>query len=113
MKQIHKVVVLSIVMVMTLATTPLFAKDTMNKDDYSSKAKQYEEMANQQDAIANEHKAMAKTYKLNQGRFPKATRDKIIADMQKHCEAISTEAQKLASEYRAFAQWHKDRVNDL
>jgi hypothetical protein len=69
-------------------------------------AEKYQKMAADQEAIVKEHTEMKKEYR-SKFFLPKQEREKALADMDKHCDAIIAEAQKLADGYKAMAQWHK------
>lgn len=79
------------------------------KIDHAALSQKYEKMASEQDAIIKEHEQMKKDKKSMQAGLPKATREKTISDMEKHCDAIISDAKKLGEDYRAMAQWHKMR----
>lgn len=82
------------------------------KADCLSMAESYEKMAADQEAIVKEHKDMKREYRLSTAiSLPKQTREKSIADMEKHCDAIIEAAQALADEYKAVALWHKTHAD--
>lgn len=45
--------------------------------------------------------------------LPKATREKMITEMEEHCDAIVSDAKKLADDYRAVAKWHRIAAGEL
>ena len=78
------------------------------KADCAAVTEKYEKLAAEQEAVVKEHKDMRQHYRLVTAlSLPKQTREKSVADMEKHCDAIVASAQKLADEYKAAAQWHK------
>ncbi|HSA59443.1 MAG TPA: hypothetical protein VLJ37_07135 [bacterium] len=83
------------------------------KADHAALAEKYEKMAADQDALVKEHTEMKKDYRSNQAVLPKQTREKSLSEMDEHCNAIITEARKLADEYKAMAQWHKMRAEEM
>jgi len=84
----------------SLAATP------KTKADCLAMAEKYEKLAADQEAVVQEHTQMKKDYR-QKFFLPKQEREKALADMDKHCDAIIAAAQKLAEEYKAMAQWHK------
>ncbi len=84
------------------------------KADCMAVAEKYEKLAAEQTAVVQEHKEMSKHYRLSVANtLPKQTREKSVADMEKHCEAIITSAQALANEYKAMAEWHKIHATQM
>lgn len=82
------------------------------KADCLAVAEKYEKLAADQEAIVQEHVQMKKDYR-KKFFLPKQEREKALADMDKHCDAIIAEAQKLADEYKATAEWHKIHAEDM
>lgn len=83
------------------------------KADHTALAEKYGKMAADQDAIVKEHTEMKKDYRSNQAMLPKQTREKSLAELDAHCDAIIGGAKKLADEYRAMAQWHEMRAEEF
>ena len=109
-KKIQKnVVVLVALATVFLATSIAVAGDApKTKADCAVLTEKYEKLAAEQEAIVKEHKEMKQHYRLTTAvSLPKTTREKSVADMEKHCDAIIVSAQKLADEYKAMAEWHK------
>lgn len=98
-----------------LLLSPAFASADapQTKEQHIAVAEKYEKMAADQDAVAQEHVAMLKEYKANAHRYPKQVREKWIADMRRHCNAIIRDAKKLAADYRAVAKWHRIAAEQL
>lgn len=90
-----------------------YAKVPTTKEDHLSIAKKYETMATDEEKLIQEHTDMKKDYKANQASLPKQNREKALMEMEEHCDAIINEAKKLSTEYRAIAQWHKLRAEEL
>lgn len=83
------------------------------KADHTALAEKYTKMAADQDAVVKEHTEMKRDYRSDQAMLPKATREKSLSEMDTHCDAIIGEAKKLADEYKAMAQWHKMRAEEM
>ncbi len=80
--------------------------------EHLAAAEKYEAKAAEQDAIAAEHFEMMKRYRANAHRYPKQVREKRLAAMRKHCNAIIRDARRLAADYRAMARWHRTMAAD-
>jgi hypothetical protein len=76
------------------------------KEDHIAAAEEYEAKAAEQEAIAAEHFEMMKQYRARAHRYSKQVREKRLAAMRKHCNAIIRDARRLAADYRAMAKWH-------
>ena len=81
--------------------------------EHLAAAEEYEAKAAEQDAIATEHFEMMKQYRAKAYRYPKQIREKRLAAMRKHCNAIIRDARSLAGDYRAMAKWHRTMAADL
>lgn len=93
------------VLVMSVASMALAAAPK-TKAECLAMAEKYEKMAADQEAVVQEHTQMKKDYRAK-FFLPKQEREKALADMDTHCDALIAAAQKLADEYKAIAQWHK------
>jgi cell division protein FtsB len=89
------------------------AKPPKTKADHEALQAKYEKLAADQEAIVAEHTQMKKDKKAIQATLPKQTREKTIAEMEEHCDAIISGAKKLGGDYAAMAQWHKMRAEEL
>ncbi len=99
MKRLNSIIVSAAVFAGVLGFAPrAFAEEIANPHD---KAAAYEQKAAELDAVVAEHKAMKKAGMTD--KTPVSVRQK----MEKHCDAIITDAAKLRDDYRAFATWHK------
>src|SRR5262245_830835 len=97
-KRISTIVAIVLAFCMTAASTAMAVPKT--KADHEAIASKYEKMAADQEAIIKEHTEMKKDYRANQASLPKGTREKSLAEMDTHCDAIISEAKKLADEYK-------------
>lgn len=91
---------------------PLMAHVAKTKADHMAMSEKYEKMAADQEAITKEHEDMKKDYRSNQAVIMKQVREKALADMDQHCDAIISESKKLTDEYKAMALWHKARAGE-
>jgi len=87
-------------------TSIVSAAAPKTKAECLAMAEKYEKMAADQEAVVQEHTQMKKDYRAK-FFLPKQEREKALADMDSHCDALIAAAQKLADEYKAIAQWHK------
>lgn len=96
-------------LIATCILIPTFANAAApkTKAEHIAVAEEYEQKAVEQDAITQEHIQMLKDYRANAHRYPKQTREKRMAEMKKHCNAIIRASKQLAGEYRHMAQWHR------
>ena len=97
----------------TAATS--FAEDVkvpQTAADHEALAKQYKEEAAQYRKVATEHEMMAAAY----GKAhpdTKAGKNPWNAKMQKHCEALKKDAEKLAADADKAADYHELRAKEL
>lgn len=99
MKKLNSIIVTAAVLAGVLGLAPrVFAEEVAHPH---AKAAAYEQKAADLDAVVAEHKAMKKAGMTD--KTPVSVRQK----MEKHCDAIITDAAKLRDDYRAFATWHK------
>jgi len=96
-----------------LVPTLAHAEAPTTKAEHIAIAEEYEQKAVEQDAITQEHIQMLKDYRANAHRYPKQTREKRIAEMKKHCNAIIRASKQLATEYRDMARWHRIAAEHL
>lgn len=83
------------------------------KTDHEALQAKYEKLAADQEAIVAEHVQMKKDKKAMQAGIPKQVREKVLAEMDDHCDAIISDAKKLEDDYKAMAQWHKMRADEM
>ena len=81
--------------------------------DHLKMEKYYEDKAAEQDAIIAEHQQMKSEYKQRYFINEKVTPVSRIKEMEKHCDAIIHDAEKLKSDYLESAKWHKMRAIEL
>lgn len=98
---------------MTTATS--FAEEAKIPEtaaDHEALAKQYKDEATQYRKIAAEHEAMADAY----GKAhpdTKVGKNPWNVKMQKHCEALKKDAEKLAADADKAADYHELRAKEL
>lgn len=80
--------------------------------DHEALAKQYKEEAAQYRKVVGEHQAMAAAY-AKAHPDPKAGKNPWNAKMQKHCEALAKDAEKLAVDADKAADYHTLRAKEL
>lgn len=76
-------------------------------------ADKYKKLAVAEEAVVKEHEEMKKDYRANQASLPKQTREKALAEMDQHCDALISAAKKKAEEYNAIAKWHEIRASEF
>lgn len=81
--------------------------------DHLKMEKYYEGKAAEQDAIIAEHQQMKSEFKQRYYINEKVTPVSRLKEMEKHCDAIIHDAQKLKSDYLESAKWHKMRAAEL
>ena len=89
------------------------AKVPTTTAEHEALAKQYRDQAAQYKKVADEHRAMAAAYanahQPTNGPTPNPSNTK----MQKHCEAIAKDADKLAADAEKAADYHTMRGKEL
>ena len=106
-------VLVALTAVFLTASVVMAASSPKTKAECLAAAEKYEKLAADQEAIVKEHKEMKADYRSNQAVIMKQVREKALADMDKHCDAIIADAQKLADDYKAMAQWHRIHATDM
>jgi hypothetical protein len=101
------------VLAIALVHSSAAASVPTTKEEHIAAAEEYEAKAAEQDAIAAEHFEMMKQYRARAHRYPKQVREKRLAAMRKHCNAIIRDARRLAADYRAMVKWHRTLAADL
>lgn len=102
MRKLNSIVVSAAVIAGVLGFAPrAFAEDAVKTLTHAEKAEAYEQKATELDAVVAEHKAMKKD------GFTEKTPVTVRQKMEKHCDAIITDAAKLRDDYKAFATWHR------
>lgn len=83
--------------------------------DHQALAKQYTDQAAQFKKVADEHRAMAEAYKKSVA-IPEAKggqKNPWLAKMEKHCEMLAKDADKLAADATKAAEFHALRAKEL
>jgi hypothetical protein len=89
------------------------AKVPTTTAEHEALAKQYREQAAQNKKLANEHRAMAEAYKHMHPDTKGGVKNPLNEKMQKHCEAIAKDADKLAADDEKAADYHEMRAKEL
>jgi predicted secreted protein len=81
--------------------------------DHLALAKEYEEKAAAWRKEADYHREMAAAYKKERPDFKGGARNPWTVRMEKHCEKISTDAERLAKDAEESARYHRLRAKEL
>ncbi|MBI4115720.1 MAG: hypothetical protein HY447_03995 [Candidatus Omnitrophica bacterium] len=81
--------------------------------DHLAMAASYEQQATSQDALIAEHTTMKKEYKDRFFVNEKVTPISKVRKMERHCDAIIKDAQKVKNDLLDFAKWHRMRAAEL
>jgi hypothetical protein len=81
--------------------------------DHAALAKQYAEKAAASKAEAESHRKMAEAYKKSVATAPKAPANPWVQKMEKHCQALAKDADKLAADSQKAADFHTLRAKEL
>lgn len=81
--------------------------------DHTALAKQYSDKATAYKAEAESHRKMAEAYKKSVATTPKAPPNPFVAKMEKHCQALAKDADKLAADSQKAADYHTLRAKEL
>jgi hypothetical protein len=81
--------------------------------EHEALAKQYREEAAQYKKVGDEHRAMAAAYAKEHPDSKGGVKNPWNAKMQKHCEALSKDADKLAVDAEKAADYHSLRAKEL
>ena len=115
----------AIVLAMSLATGSMLAsapasvaaaedvKVPVTVADHTALAKQYAEKAAAYKAEADSHRKMAEAYKKSVATTPKAPPNPFVAKMERHCQALAKDADKLAADSQKAADYHALRAKEL
>jgi hypothetical protein len=84
-------------------------------EEHFALAKQYQEQATARRKEAQEHREMAEAFKKSavDARKGYGQRNPQVVKMEKHCQAIATAADKLATEDEKAADFHTLRGKEL
>ncbi len=81
--------------------------------DHTALAKQYADKAAAYKAEAESHRKMAEAYKKSVATTPKAPPNPFVAKMERHCQALAKDADKLAADSQKAADYHTLRAKEL
>jgi hypothetical protein len=89
------------------------AKVPTTTAEHEALAKQYREEAAQYKKVADDHRAMAAAYAKAHPDSKGGVKNPWNAQMKKHCEALSKDADKLAADAEKAADFHTARGKEL
>jgi hypothetical protein len=89
------------------------AKVPTTAAEHEALAKQYRDQAAQNKKLAEEHRAMAASYKHMHPDYKGGVKNPLNEKMQKHCETIAKDADKLAADDEKAAEYHEMRAKEL
>jgi hypothetical protein len=98
------------------AAAPSFAEEVkvpVTVTDHTALAKQYADKATAYKAEAEMHRKMAAEYKKSVATTPKAPANPFVTKMEKHCQALAKDADKLAADSQKAADYHTLRAKEL
>jgi hypothetical protein len=81
--------------------------------DHIALAKQYSDKVTAYKAEAESHRKMAEAYKKSVATTPKAPPNPFVVKMEKHCQALAKDADKLAADSQKAADYHTLRAKEL
>jgi uncharacterized protein YukE len=81
--------------------------------EHEALAKQYKEEATQYKKVGDEHREMAAAYAKAHPDSKGGVKNAWNAKMQKHCEMLSKDADKLAADAEKAADYHTSRAKEL
>jgi len=99
-----------------LTATSAFAEEAKvptTTAEHDVLAKQYQEQAAQYKKVAEEHKAMAAAYGKAHPDSKGGVKNSWNTKMQKHCQALAKDADKLAADAEKAADYHTARGKEL
>lgn len=89
------------------------AKVPQTAAEHEAMAKSYKDQAAQYKKVADEHKAMAEAYAKAHPDLKGGVKNPWNAKMQKHCQGLAKDAEKLASDAEKSAEFHTLRAKEL
>ncbi len=89
------------------------AKVPTTAAEHDTLAKQYQDQATQYKKIADDHKAMATAYGKAHPDSKGGVKNSWNAKMQKHCEMLAKDSDRLAADAEKAADYHKARGKEL
>jgi hypothetical protein len=89
------------------------AKVPTTTAEHEALAKQYTDQAAAYKKVADEHRAMAAAYAKSHPDTKGGLKNPWNQKMQKHCEALAKDADKLAADSTKAAEFHTMRAKEL
>lgn len=110
-----KIIKLFLSVMLVLCTSfAIFSQDVSKiKADHTKQIKRYEGMIKAQQDIIDEHVKMKKDFMKKYWVNEKQSSKQKIAEMEKHCDTITTDAKKLKESYEMMIQFHKNLAGEL
>jgi len=99
-----------------LSATTAYADEAMvptTAAEHEALAKQYKEQAVQYKKVADEHRAMAAAYAKAHPDAKGGAKNPWNQKMQKHCEALAKDADKLAADSEKAADFQTQRAKEV
>jgi len=96
--------------------TAAFADDVKvpaTSAEHEALAKQYKDQAAQYKKLGDDHRAMAAAYAKAHPDSKGGVKDTWNAKMQKHCQALAKDADKMAADADKAAEYHTLRAKEL
>ncbi|HXY54355.1 MAG TPA: hypothetical protein VEM40_06770 [Nitrospirota bacterium] len=111
----HRITILSLALLIGFAFSQnVYATEPSQvAADHLKMEKYYAGKAVEQDAIIAEHQQMKSEYKQQYFINEKVTPVSRLKEMEKHCDAIIHDTEKLKSDYLETEKWHKMRAAEL
>ncbi len=81
--------------------------------DHLEQALIYEEKATEQDRLIADQVQKMTDYRATHSTDEKIHPTGRIEAMEEHCKAVIKSAEKLKSEFRRFADWHRQQADEL
>lgn len=111
---------LGIAVLNLLILTGVFAPCAVYADEISDAVAYHENLAatykgraGVEEASIAEHQQMKKDYQKKFSVIPKFETPNRVKEMNKHCDTIIRETDKLKHEFLKFAEWHRMRAAEL
>ncbi len=98
------------------AAIPAFADEAkmpQTAADHEALAKSYKDQAAQFRKVAEDHKQMAEAYAKAHPDAKSGSKNPWNTKMQKHCQALSKDAEKVAGDADKAAEFHTLRAKEL
>jgi hypothetical protein len=90
------------------------AKVPQTAAEHQALAKQYTDQAAQFKKVADDHRAMAEAYKKSfPGPSKAGQKNPWVTKMEKHCQMLAKDADKLAADAEKAAEFHTMRAKEV